>query len=77
MYKRQLLDKLPLNPKTILEPSAGQGHIVKVLKEYFKNAEIEATDLIDRGYCEGGVDFLKKDYGDKKYDLIITNPPFN
>lgn len=73
---KAFLNEFKINPKTILEPSAGQGHIAKVLKEYFPNADIEATDLIDRGYCEGGIDFLSKDFKDKKYDLIITNPPF-
>ncbi|EOU1989903.1 class I SAM-dependent methyltransferase [Clostridium perfringens] len=72
---KSLLDVLDVEPKTILEPSAGMGHIVEVLKEYYPNAKIEATDLIDRGYCKGNVDYLTKVY-DKKYDLIITNPPF-
>ena len=69
-------DSYKINPKTILEPAAGQGHISKVLEELFPNAEIESTDLIDRGYGLGGVNFLEKDYKDKKYDLVITNPPF-
>lgn len=73
---KSLLSNFKLEPKSILEPSSGQGHIVEVLKEYFPKAEIEATDLIDRGYCESGVNFLTKDYGDLKYDLVITNPPF-
>lgn len=44
---KAILDKLDLGNDTILEPSAGEGHIVKVLKEYYPNNEIVANDLID------------------------------
>lgn len=58
----------------ILEPACGTGNICEVLKEYFPNAQIEATDLIDRGYGQGGIDFLEY-YGEA--DMVITNPPFS
>jgi len=51
------------------------GHISKVLKEYYPENEIISTDLIDRGFGEGGIDFLSHDYG-RRFDNIITNPPF-
>ena len=37
-----------------------------------------STDLIDRGYGEGGVDFLDDDQISRfgQFDNIITNPPF-
>jgi hypothetical protein len=56
-----------------LEPACGEGHISKLL-----DGEVLSTDLIYRGYGEGGVDFLTYDfseYGD--INTIITNPPFN
>ena len=60
-----------LNPN-IWECACGQGHLAKVFEEHGYN--VKATDLIDRGYGQGGVDFLKSDgiyYGD-----IVTNPPY-
>lgn len=56
----------------IWEPACGDGAICKILEEY--GLSYEATDLIDRGFGEGGVDFLSVN---KKVDNIITNPPFN
>lgn len=56
----------------IWECACGKGHLSEVLR---KNGYIvRSTDLIDRGYGEGGVDFLQtyeKHNGD-----IITNPPY-
>lgn len=58
---------------SIWECACGQGHIAKAL---VKNGyAVYATDLIDRGYGMGGVDFLLANgtyLGD-----IITNPPYS
>lgn len=61
---------------TILENSCGEGHIAKVVKKKYPNNRVIATDLIDRGYGEGGLDFLSKDYPYSTVDTIIMNPPF-
>lgn len=56
----------------IWECACGEGHISKVLEQ--NGYEVLSTDLIDRGYGTGGVDFLTSDCifdGD-----IITNPPY-
>lgn len=56
----------------IWEPACGEGHISKVLEE--NGYSVISTDLIDRGFGVGGMDFLKvtsKFSGD-----IITNPPY-
>lgn len=57
----------------ILEPSCGEGHISKVLIE--NGYQVVSRDLVDRGYGEGGKDFLfmntEQWHGD-----IITNPPY-
>ena len=61
----------------IWEPACGEGHMSKVLEAYGYN--VLSTDLIDRGYGEGGVDFLKLSREDIKKDYprdIITNPPY-
>jgi hypothetical protein len=56
----------------IWESACGEGHLSKVLLS--KGYEILSTDLIDRGYGKGGVDFLKETT--QTPCDIITNPPF-
>ena len=55
----------------IWECSCGDGAISEPLIK--AGYDVYSSDLIDRGYGETGVDFLKTD---KVYDNIITNPPF-
>lgn len=69
-----------LNSDTILEPSAGEGHIVKVLKDFYPYNEIVANDIAYRSSrlgidVNGGIDFLNYE-PHRKFDTIITNPPF-
>jgi len=71
-----LFDVEKFEPTTFLEPCCGEGHISKIIEHMMDGSEIESTDLIDRGYGEGDVDFLEKDYEGQKYDYIITNPPY-
>ena len=70
------IDKLhntgELTCKNIWECACGEGHLAKKLVEYGYN--IKATDLINRGYGEGGVDFLA--CKDKFNGDILTNPPY-
>lgn len=69
-----LLDVLELKG-TILEPACGEGHISEVLKKNYPGSEIVSTDLVDRRYGVGGIDFLEKEYN-RTFDNVITNPPF-
>jgi hypothetical protein len=55
----------------IWEPACGDGAISKILEEY--GHVVKSTDLIDRGYGEGGHDFL---WSTDTATNIITNPPF-
>ena len=58
--------------KNVWECACGEGNLSKVLKEHGYN--VYSTDLIDRGYQDELIDFLKCD---KKFNGdIITNPPF-
>jgi hypothetical protein len=59
---------------SVWEPACGEGHIAEVLREYF--GRVEATDIHDYGYGEGGIDFLTWEPGFALADWIITNPPF-
>ena len=56
----------------VWECACGEGHLAKRLSDYGYN--VTATDLIDRGFGTGGVNFLETNTifnGD-----IITNPPY-
>ena len=69
-----------LGNDTILEPSAGEGHIVKILRDFYPYNEITANDIAYRDSrlgieVNGGVDFLTYN-PHYKFDTIITNPPF-
>ena len=56
----------------IYEPACGQGHLAKVFEAHGFN--VKATDLIDRGYGQGKIDFfLQNDIFDGD---IVTNPPY-
>lgn len=68
----QLLLEQEKFSKKIWEPMCGEGHISKELLKagYF----VKSTDLIDRGYGEGGINFFNVN---KIFDGdIITNPPY-
>ena len=69
-----LLNVLRLNG-SILEPACGEGHISEVLKANYPDSEIVSSDLIDRGYGQGGVDFLSNEYS-RTFGNVMTNPPF-
>lgn len=58
---------------TVWENCCGQGHLSKRMTELGLN--VISTDLIDRGFGKGGVDFFEctKTLGDN----IITNPPYS
>ena len=71
---KSLLDILELKGN-IYEPACGEGHISKVLEEYYPDSKIYSSDLIDRGYGKV-IDFLTYDYKNKIFNNIITNPPF-
>lgn len=58
---------------TIWEPACGEGHLSKIMEDAYSKS-VFSTDLVYRGYGQGGVDFL---YEDAQWDGdIITNPPY-
>jgi hypothetical protein len=60
----------------IWEPACGEGHISKVLEA--AGYTVLSSDLIDRGYGTGGIDFQEGWRGNKIVkDNIITNPPYS
>ena len=60
---------------SIWECACGEGHIAKVLES--NGYHVISTDLIDRGYGTGGIDFLTQteNWGGNCSD-IVTNPPY-
>lgn len=55
----------------IWECACGDGAMVKVLLKY---NPVVATDLVNRGYGNGEVDFLTTN---QIVENVVTNPPFN
>lgn len=55
----------------LLEPAAGEGAIVRILKRAFPTAQTDAGDIVS------GQDFLTYPWPRNHYKLIITNPPYS
>lgn len=56
----------------IWEPACGLGHISKVLTG--AGYQVVSTDLIERGFGQGGIDFLREIEPRARH--IVTNPPY-
>lgn len=82
----QMLDRAEMNgTETVLEPSAGKGAILDVIRERFPNCRLFANDinpkfrdvLLANGYTNVGCDdFLRFTFANRFVDRIIMNPPF-
>jgi hypothetical protein len=75
---RALIEHVLDNPaglanQTCLEPACGEGHMAKVLAEYF--GDVSASDIHPYGYGDV-IDFTSHPIEVGSYDWIITNPPF-
>ena len=58
----------------ILEPCCGGGFMAEEIKKV--GYEVEACDIVDRGYGKGNIDFITAEFPMGLYD-IITNPPYS
>ena len=68
----ELLLELETFSPNIWECACGEGHLSKVLEH--RGYKVISSDLVERGYGHGGIDFLKSM---KLFDGdIITNPPY-
>lgn len=67
-----LLDLEQFDP-FVWECACGKGHLSEALKN--RGYIVRSTDLIDRGYGEGNIDFLKTT--ERFNGDIITNPPYS
>jgi hypothetical protein len=58
----------------IWEPCCGDGAIAKVLTA--AGHEVEATDLVDRGFGSAGTDFFTTSRMPEGCRTLVTNPPY-
>jgi hypothetical protein len=58
----------------VWEPCCGDGAIARVIEA--QGHTVEATDLSDRGYGRGGVDFFNCKAIPNGCQAIVTNPPY-
>jgi len=68
-----LLDYMEL-PGIIWEPSCGEGHLSKRLEE--RGYNVISSDLVERGYGVGGVNFFEQTEVPSEVHCILTNPPY-
>ena len=61
-------------PKGIWEPCCGNGAMARVLESH--GHHVVGTDLVDRGYGEGGRDFLMESRLPDGVTAIVMNPPY-
>ena len=75
---QKLLTKYAINGNEILEPCVGNGNIANAINNFYTNkVNITGIDIVDRGYPNTIVhDYLTWET-DRKFDCIITNPPYS
>ncbi|MFA6925073.1 MAG: hypothetical protein WC223_12580 [Bacteroidales bacterium] len=69
----ELLLKLEKFSTDIWECACGEGHLSKVFEK--AGYKVKSTDLVERGFGKGGVNFLSENIKEWNGD-IITNPPY-
>lgn len=73
-----LLSKYDIFGQEILEPCVGGGMIANTVNSFYANKRnITALDIVDRGYSNTIIQNFLTWETDKKYDAIITNPPYS
>src|SRR3954465_3015373 len=70
-----LLHWVPLPSGKIWDPCCGDGAVARALEAH--GHDVVATDLMDRGYGEGGRDFMLETRLPAGVTAIVTNPPYD
>ncbi len=81
----QLRDHEGMDPRTMLDPSAGDGVFGKIAREVWPNVHLVAVELREEcwKYLEANYDVILRGtleqytMGLGTFDLIVTNPPFS
>jgi hypothetical protein len=68
-----IVGSIEFKSQSCLEPACGEGHMAKVLTEYF--GDVKASDVHPYGYGEVK-DFTTHPFEVNFCDWVITNPPF-
>lgn len=78
------LFNIDFSEKAVLEPSCGSGAFVHAIQRNFKNVKMTAVDIdptVEKEYDKAETEFICDDFlghkFDKKFDVVIGNPPFN
>lgn len=61
-------------PERVWEPSCGSGCLSERLTQ--RGFHVVSTDLVDRGYGQGGVNFFEQREMPDDCQAIVTNPPY-
>lgn len=79
MAVAKLLAKYDFNGTTMLEPCVGMGHIAHAVRAIYnrKNIEVTGLDIVDRGYPDTIVQDFLTWKTDKKFEMIVSNPPYS
>ncbi len=81
----ELAFRVPYNLGKILEPSAGQGAIIKAIHRFDPDINVNCCELMDinKSFLDKieNVQFEEKNFleheGESEYSTIIANPPFS
>lgn len=81
---RRLLEAVDLPVGAWLEPAAGDGAIIRAVNRHFAAMPMEPewtgvevrsdAPLADGVFC---ADFLTHDFGSRRFDVAISNPPYS
>jgi hypothetical protein len=74
LIEHVIQNKNALRGMSCWEPACGEGHMSKVLREYFQT--VRSSDIFDYGYGTT-FDFLTDDIPTRCTDWVITNFPFS
>ena len=73
-----------LDKKSLLEPSCGFGSFVNTIHQINPSVDITAVDIdekVKKYYISSSIKFICDDFlahkFNKKFDIVIGNPPFN
>lgn len=75
---QKLLEQYQIKGTDVLEPCIGNGNIANTVNKFYGNQKsITGVDIVDRGYPNTILsDYLTWE-PEKKFDCIITNPPYS